>query len=321
MKRKTISALVYPAILIALALVLVSIIVLKVVPAFSEFYGQFGRELPLVTRIIVAVSDFVRAQFLLIIVGAGRRRPSAFWPGCGSRASSARFDRLLLRAAGARARSARKFATSQMARTLATLLGGGIPLVNALDIAARSIGNRYMARRAGDGRRSRCARARRFAAALPSARRVPGRGGQDGRSRRVHRRAAGDAQQPRRLLRRGDRDRRGAVRHAGRAGAARHHGHRDRGPAAGAVHAAVPADARCSATAETDGEASLDGRPTRLAGRPSCDVDAADRPAPTSTRAEARRRRAGSPSATGSSSSTWTRSGSTRSCSGRSRRT
>src|SRR5206468_7240929 len=40
---------------------------------------------------------------------------------------------------------AAKFATSQMARTLATLLGGGLPLVNALDISARSIGNQYMA--------------------------------------------------------------------------------------------------------------------------------------------------------------------------------
>ncbi len=42
-------------------------------------------------------------------------------------------------------RDVRKFATSQMARTLATLLGGGMPLVNALDIAARSVGNQYMA--------------------------------------------------------------------------------------------------------------------------------------------------------------------------------
>ena len=41
---------------------------------------------------------------------------------------------------------ARKFSTSQAARTLATLLGGGIPLVNAIDISARSIKNRYIAR-------------------------------------------------------------------------------------------------------------------------------------------------------------------------------
>jgi len=56
----------------------------------------------------------------------------------------ARFDHLLLRLPML-GQVARKFATSQMARTLATLLGGGLPLVNALDIAARSVGNRYMA--------------------------------------------------------------------------------------------------------------------------------------------------------------------------------
>ena len=59
-KRKTVSALVYPAILTGLALVLVSIIVLKVVPAFADFYGSFGASLPISTRIILGVSEFVR---------------------------------------------------------------------------------------------------------------------------------------------------------------------------------------------------------------------------------------------------------------------
>src|SRR6185503_9600845 len=53
-KRKTVSALVYPAILISLALVLVSVIVLKVVPAFSDFYLSFGAQLPFVTQVIVS---------------------------------------------------------------------------------------------------------------------------------------------------------------------------------------------------------------------------------------------------------------------------
>src|SRR4051812_4609483 len=95
-KRKTISALVYPAILVSLAVVLVSIIVLKVVPAFSDFYGTFGAELPLSTRIIVAVSEVLRSQFPLVIgalvafvvaVLAWVRRPG----------QKARFDHLLLR--------------------------------------------------------------------------------------------------------------------------------------------------------------------------------------------------------------------------------
>ena len=54
-KRKTVSALIYPAILVSLATILVSIIVLKVVPAFSDFYGSFNAQLPLVTRIIVRI--------------------------------------------------------------------------------------------------------------------------------------------------------------------------------------------------------------------------------------------------------------------------
>jgi type IV pilus assembly protein PilC len=57
----------------------------------------------------------------------------------------AAFDQLLLRVPAV-GDLARKFATSQLARTLATLLGGGIPLVNALDVASRSIGNRHFAR-------------------------------------------------------------------------------------------------------------------------------------------------------------------------------
>jgi type IV pilus assembly protein PilC len=142
-KRKTISALVYPAILISLALALVSIIVLKVVPAFSDFYSTFGRELPLLTRIIVAVSDVIRSQFLLIVVGlAAGALVFVAWirqPG-----QKARFDHLIL-GLPLLGQVARKFATSQMARTLATLLGGGLPLVNALDIAANSVGNQFMA--------------------------------------------------------------------------------------------------------------------------------------------------------------------------------
>jgi type IV pilus assembly protein PilC len=142
-KRKTLSALVYPAILISLALVLVGIIVIKVVPAFADFYASFGADLPITTKIILAVSDIVRSQFLLLIAGIVGAVVVLFtWirqPG-----QKARFDHLILGLPGL-GPVARKFATSQMSRTLATLLGGGLPLVNALDISAKSIGNQFMA--------------------------------------------------------------------------------------------------------------------------------------------------------------------------------
>ena len=83
-KRKTVSALVYPAILISLALGLVSIIVLKVVPAFADFYTSFGAHLPPVTRVIVATLDAhpraVHSHPVALVAGPSRSWP-AFSPG------------------------------------------------------------------------------------------------------------------------------------------------------------------------------------------------------------------------------------------------
>jgi len=170
LKRKIISALVYPAILIALALVLTSIIIVWVVPAFSEFYAGFGRELPLSTRAIMTVSTFIREQSLLAVIGVVLVVGGAvLWlrqPG-----QQSRLDHLILRIPGV-GPMARKFATSQMARTMATLLGGGLPLVNALDIAARSVGNQYIARQL-DLVAARVREGESFAAALDARKAFP----------------------------------------------------------------------------------------------------------------------------------------------------
>jgi type IV pilus assembly protein PilC len=143
-KRKTISALVYPAILMLLSLVVVSIIVLRVVPEFDAFYQQFNEDLPMSTQIIVAVSVFARTYYIFLI-GAVIAGAVGFWMWLREPAQRERFDRWVLRMPGL-GPIARKFSTSQASRTLATLLGGGIPLVNAIDVAARSIKNRYIAR-------------------------------------------------------------------------------------------------------------------------------------------------------------------------------
>src|SRR5262245_26792298 len=119
-KRKTISALVYPSILVTLSLIIVAVIVLFAVPAFSDFYAGFGAQLPLVTRIIVRVSTLIRSQWILLAGSIGAvvllfviwfRRPG----------QQARLDHFILRLPML-GQIARKFATSQMSRTLATLL-------------------------------------------------------------------------------------------------------------------------------------------------------------------------------------------------------
>jgi type IV pilus assembly protein PilC len=169
-KRKTLSALVYPAILVTLALAIVAIIVLYAVPAFSDFYSSFGADLPLVTRAIVRFSAVLRSQFLLISV-AVVATVLLFIGWIRQPGQRAKFDHLILGLPMLGA-VARQFSTSQMARTLATLLGGGLPLVNALDIAAKSVSNRYMAKQL-DTVSLRVREGESFAAALDARRAFP----------------------------------------------------------------------------------------------------------------------------------------------------
>ena len=162
-RRRTISALIYPAILITMMIVLIGIIVLKVVPSFSTFYGNFDRPLPMSTQVVVAFSNFFVANLWVILIVVAVAVVSAMtW--VRQPAQRARFHRLLLELLWA-GDTIRKFGTAQLARTLATLLGGGIPLVNAIEIGVRAMSNRYLAEQLDDVRR-RVQEGESFAAAL-----------------------------------------------------------------------------------------------------------------------------------------------------------
>src|SRR5262245_21449307 len=140
-RRRTVSALIYPVILVVMMTLLIAIIVVRVIPAFSTFYANYDRELPFSTRVIVGVSNAIVANFWFIAIGAVSAVALAIWwlnrPG-----HRERVDRMLLSVPWVGS-TVRKFSTSQRARTLATLIGGGIPLVNGLEIAGRAMTNRY----------------------------------------------------------------------------------------------------------------------------------------------------------------------------------
>jgi type IV pilus assembly protein PilC len=141
-RSKVISALIYPAVLVVLALAVVGLIVFQVVPEFADFYEQFGRgsELPMSTRMVVAVSTNIvgSAGFLLAAVAA---LVVGGWLWFRSPAQRRRLHAGLLRLPFF-GPLARKYATAQICRTLATLLSGGIPLVSALDISSKATNNR-----------------------------------------------------------------------------------------------------------------------------------------------------------------------------------
>jgi type IV pilus assembly protein PilC len=140
--RRTISALIYPAILVTMMAILIGIIVLKVIPAFSDFYATFDRPLPVLTQVIVGVSDTI-ASNILILGPAVIALVVALILWFRQPSKRTVLDRWLLEVPWAGA-TARKFFTSQIARMLSTLLAGGIPLVHSLEIAVRSSSNRYM---------------------------------------------------------------------------------------------------------------------------------------------------------------------------------
>jgi type IV pilus assembly protein PilC len=148
-KSQVVTALIYPVILVLLSAIVVGIIVFQVVPQFADFYSQFGHgnELPLSTRIVVAISTSLVGSFglvlpallgLVITVVLWFRQPAQRRQLHASILRVPYFGPL-----------ARRFATAQVARTMATLLSGGIPLVNAIDIAARSTGNQAIATHLG----------------------------------------------------------------------------------------------------------------------------------------------------------------------------
>ncbi len=147
-RRKVVSALVYPAVLTLLSFAVVAIIVVRVVPEFNQFYQGFDAELPLATRVIVAVSDAIRTRIVFIALALGAAVLGGRWL-LRQPAQRQRVDKWTLRLPGLGG-IARQFATSQLARTLATLLGGGIPLVTALDVASRSVSNRHIAAQMAD---------------------------------------------------------------------------------------------------------------------------------------------------------------------------
>jgi type IV pilus assembly protein PilC len=148
LSRKVLSTLVYPAILILLSIVLIAILMTVVIPKFQDFFGEFGGELPLLTVIVIRSAGFLRDNILWIL-GALAAAGLFLSRWIKTPAGAEWGDRILLRIPVIGG-IFRRFSITQFTRSLATLLGGGTPLVPALENAADAIGNRYLSRSVRD---------------------------------------------------------------------------------------------------------------------------------------------------------------------------
>ncbi|MEP6992975.1 MAG: type II secretion system F family protein [Acidobacteriota bacterium] len=145
LSRKVVSTLVYPAILIGLSAGLIAILMTYVIPRFSEFFADFEADLPLLTIVVLRAANFMKSNFLILVAVLGG---GAFFASRWAKTPAGRLwsDAAMLRLPVIGG-IFRRFAITQFTRSLGTLLGGGTPLVPALENSADAIGNRWISRR------------------------------------------------------------------------------------------------------------------------------------------------------------------------------
>lgn len=141
-KKRILATLVYPAILITVAAFIVTYLVTYVIPQFARLYGDMHVELPATTRMLLALTVEYRPFFLggiaLLLMGA-----AGIFLWSRSEQGGEVVDRVKFRLPVV-GDTLLKFQVAQFSRTLATLLGGGTPLVAALETAADAIGSKLL---------------------------------------------------------------------------------------------------------------------------------------------------------------------------------
>jgi type IV pilus assembly protein PilC len=142
LKRKVKSAMVYPASIMGVAFMVVVFMLTFVIPTFTTMFKDLGADLPLPTKIVVWLSEFVRSYILIIIaaiVGAVFALRSYYRTETGR----STIDALLLKVP-VMGTLIRKVAVARFTRTLGTLVQSGVPILEGLRITARTAGNRVV---------------------------------------------------------------------------------------------------------------------------------------------------------------------------------
>jgi type IV pilus assembly protein PilC len=142
LKRKIKGAMVYPAITIAVAVIVVAVILIFVIPVFQKMFSEFGARLPAPTLIVIAISNFVKSKILYIAIALVIFF-FAFRKYYKTNKGRLTVDALLLKLP-VFGILLRKVAVAKFTRTMGTMLGSGVAILEALDIVARTAGNRII---------------------------------------------------------------------------------------------------------------------------------------------------------------------------------
>ncbi len=140
LKAQVKGAMTYPIVTLIIAVVVLAVILVFVIPVFEEMFADFGGELPVPTQIVVAMSDMVKSKIVYIIIGL-ILFIIAFKKTYGTEKGREFIDKMLLKLP-VFGDLLRKVAVAKFTRTMGTMLSSGVAILEALDIVAKTAGNK-----------------------------------------------------------------------------------------------------------------------------------------------------------------------------------
>lgn len=142
LKKQIKGAMVYPATIMTIAIGVVAVILIFVIPTFAKMFADFGGDLPTPTKIVIALSDFV-LKYILLIVGLVFAVVVAIKKYYATPNGKKVIDTIALKAPIA-GPLIRKVSVARFTRTLGTLISSGVPIMDGLEIVAKTAGNKVV---------------------------------------------------------------------------------------------------------------------------------------------------------------------------------
>src|SRR3989337_1390190 len=140
--KKIKGAMVYPSTIVAVAIIVTVVLLLYVIPIFGKMFQDFGQALPAPTQFVLGLSDFTRKYFLLVIVVTVALVAALRW--YRNRESGRRnIDALLLKLP-ILGSLLQRISVARFSRTLGTMVSSGVPILEGMDIVAKSAGNKVI---------------------------------------------------------------------------------------------------------------------------------------------------------------------------------
>lgn len=142
LKKKVKSAMTYPATIVGIAVVVISVIMIFVIPSFEKMFADFGGELPAPTRFVINLSNLIQRYFLVFIgvfVASSWMIKRYYQTPVGRLQMDALFLRLPVVGV-----LIRKVSVAKFSRTLGTMVSSGVPILDGLDIVSKTAGNKVV---------------------------------------------------------------------------------------------------------------------------------------------------------------------------------